>query len=263
MAELLLVPARTSIAPVARIGDLCHTPASSRLVALEQVETAERLLRLGERPVGHDRLAVPDAHLVADPMARREPSSSPAAGMRRVVVQIPRTAPRPRKERPFPPSPCLGHDFHLVLLPSLFRLRTKGLAGIHTVLLCWCQGVSHAATKRRRNASTRLVEHLVQVAALRALHARRATAHTSHREERRGVLDPALEVSNPRWAIPTPPESVVDEHGRPPICRCRFVESPPCPSGHTSPRAAAARSSNARPHAGCRESRNCSRRLLY
>src|SRR3954469_21543658 len=89
---------------------------------------------------------------------------------------------------------------------SLSRLRRTGPAGID-------RGGVEPSQERQRSA---LVEHLVQVAALRALDARGApVAARAALEHPRGVRDPALEsVEAALCDADAAGMAVVDEHGR-------------------------------------------------
>ena len=129
----------------------------------------------------------------------------------------------------------------------------------------WCPS-STWPTRASAKASSRsfLVEHLVEVAALRALHARRAAVGArAALEHARRVLDPALEgVEAALGDADAAGVAVVDEDRRSARsgsgCSSRARR---CPSGRTSPTAAAARSSSARRRGACRAASASSRVL--
>ena len=168
----------------------CARPARARVevVGLEQVEAAERFLRLGERPVRRQGLAVLHAH-------RRRGRPRPAAPRRRRR----QASRRWRSTRRRSPSarPRRGS-------PSRRRSSRSAVRTSRAPPSACCRSYDErAAAKSTRRVEERqragLVEHVVQVAALRALDAgRAAVAARAAAEQRGGVARPSPRTARSR-----------------------------------------------------------------
>src|SRR5439155_22618872 len=177
--------------------------------ALDEVEAAEVLLRLRERAVRRERLSVVDADRRR---AREVAEVGAAAGLRtlgesHVLLHLPLLL---LLAEPLPAvAGAVDQErvLHVCLLRSLTTLRRTRSRGIDTFL------TEHSLEERERPG---LVERLVQVAALRALHAGGASVLAGAAgEELRRVAGPALEGLEAALGDPDPAGvAVVDEDRR-------------------------------------------------